>query len=125
MHNACIIASLPITSRYRCTLQRLDLHVLEISQRESNCRGSRSRPGDELPDDCKLYVGNLSHVITDTVLKQVFEPFGNVLHAVVLMDMTTNQSRGYGFVHMDNATSAANAARGMSGKVCCMHASAP
>ena len=66
-------------------------------------------------------MGNLSNVITDTVLKQVFEPFGNVLHAVVLMDMTTSQSRGYGFVHMDNATSAANAARGMSGKVCSMH----
>ena len=80
-------------------------------------RGPRARPGDELPDDCKLYVGNLSPVITDSMLKQIMEPFGNVLHAVVLMDMNTNQSRGYGFVHMDNAISAGNASKGMHGKV--------
>lgn len=31
--------------------------------------GSRSRPGDELPDDCKLYVGNLTSSVTDDTLK--------------------------------------------------------
>ena len=48
----------------------------------------------------------------------MMEPFGNVLHAVVLLDMTTGQSRGFGFVHMDNADSASAAASGMTGKVC-------
>ncbi len=48
---------------------------------------------------------------------QMMEPFGNVLHAVVLLDMTTGQSRGFGFVHMDNADSAGAAASGMTGKV--------
>jgi hypothetical protein len=66
------------------------------------------RPGDELPDDCKLYVGNLSPAVTDAVLKQLMEPFGNVLHAVVLLDMSTGQSRGFGFVHMDCAKAAAD-----------------
>ena len=51
--------------------------------------GGRSRPGDDLPDNCKLYVGNLSPAVTDTVLKSLMEPFGNVIHAVVLLDMTT------------------------------------
>ena len=46
----------------------------------------RSRPGDDLPDSCKLYVGNLSPAVTDTVLKSLMEPFGAVLHAVVLLD---------------------------------------
>ncbi|CAK0783328.1 hypothetical protein CVIRNUC_006527 [Coccomyxa viridis] len=78
--------------------------------------GPRSRPGDDLPDSCKLYVGNLSPAVTDTVLKSLMEPFGNVLHAVVLLDMTSGQSRGFGFVHMDNAESASNAAAGMNGK---------
>ena len=80
------------------------------------CRG-RGRPGDDLPDDCKLYVGNLSPVVNDSVLRQLFEPFGQVLHAVVLMDVVSNSSRGYGFVHMSNTTSAANAARGLNSKV--------
>lgn len=57
--------------------------------------GSRpARPGDELPDDCKLYVGNLPISFTDSTLKTMFEPFGNVLHAVVLMDQVTGVSRG-------------------------------
>lgn len=51
--------------------------------------GGRGRPGDDLPDNCKLYVGNLSSAVTDSVLKSLMEPFGTVLHAVVLLDMTT------------------------------------
>ncbi len=51
--------------------------------------GRQSRPGDDLPDNCKLYVGNLSPAVTDAVLKSLMEPFGNVLHAVVLLDMTS------------------------------------
>lgn len=53
--------------------------------------GRQSRPGDDLPDNCKLYVGNLSPAVTDAVLKSLMEPFGNVLHAVVLLDMTTSE----------------------------------
>ena len=79
-------------------------------------RSGKMRPGDELPDDCKLYVGNLSPNITDETLKAMMAPFGNVLHAVVLLDMVTQQSRGYGFVHMDNANSAGSAAQALSGK---------
>jgi RNA recognition motif-containing protein len=54
--------------------------------------GGRSRPGDDLPDNCKLYVGNLAPEVTDSVLKTLMQPFGNVLHAVVLLDMTTGES---------------------------------
>ena len=31
----------------------------------------RQRPGDDLPDNCKLYVGNLGAAVNDAVLKQV------------------------------------------------------
>ncbi len=55
----------------------------------------RQRPGDDLPDDCKLYVGNLSPNVTDALLQQMFEPFGRVLHAVVLTDHET----GTHYVH--------------------------
>ena len=47
---------------------------------------------------------------------QMMEPFGNVLHAVVLLDMSTGQSRGFGFVHMDNPDSANAAVTSMAGK---------
>ena len=49
-------------------------------------------------------------------LQGLLAPFGNVLHAVVIMDMNTMQSRGFGFVHMDNAQAAAAAVDGLHGK---------
>lgn len=78
--------------------------------------GSRSRPGDELPDDCKLYVGNLTSSVTDDTLKAMLAPYGNVLHAVVILDMTSGQSRGFGFVHMDSTQAAAAAAARLHGQ---------
>ncbi|KAI3434500.1 hypothetical protein D9Q98_002575 [Chlorella vulgaris] len=78
---------------------------------------TRTRPGDDLPDTCKLYVGNLSQAVDDALLRQVFEPFGVVLHAAVLHDSTTNSSRGFGFVHMGDEQSAVSAKEGMNGKL--------
>ena len=43
-------------------------------------------------------------------------PFGNVLHGVVLKDINTYESRGFGFVHMDNPVSAASAKNALDGK---------
>lgn len=34
--------------------------------------GSRMRPGDELPDDCKLYVAGLGPEVTDDMLRVSF-----------------------------------------------------
>lgn len=81
------------------------------------CRNYSQRPGEDLPDDCKLYVGNLALSMTDSLLRQTFEQFGRVTHAVVLKDIHTGQSRGYGFVHMGDTITASNAARGMHGQV--------
>jgi len=82
-------------------------------------RAPRQRPGDELPDDCKIYVGNLSPVITDDSLRKIFEPFGAILHAAVVMDPISGQTRGFGFIHMESPVIAGNAARGMHGQVPC------
>ena len=69
--------------------------------RQSLAKYGTKSPGSILAACCGRYVGNLSPGVTDAVLKQLMEPFGNVLHAVVLLDMSTGQSRGFGFVHMD------------------------
>lgn len=53
----------------------------------------RGRPGDELPDSCKLYVGSLAETVTDDRMRQEFGAYGEVLHAIVLKDMTTQQVR--------------------------------
>ena len=47
----------------------------------------RGRPGDELPDSCKLYVGSLPDSVTDDTLRNEFSKYGDLLPAIVLKDM--------------------------------------
>lgn len=53
-----------------------------------------------LPDECKLYVGNLPPAYNADMLRQLFEPHGNVVHSAVITEPGTNASRGFGFVHI-------------------------
>jgi RNA recognition motif-containing protein len=48
----------------------------------------------------KLYVGNLSHDITDKELQEIFEAHGTVHSAQVIVDRETHRSKGFGFVEM-------------------------
>ena len=50
----------------------------------------------------KLYVGNLAYGITDSDLEQMFQPFGTVQSAQVIMDRDTGRSKGFAFVEMSN-----------------------
>ena len=58
-----------------------------------------------------LYVGNLPYSITDRVLREMFEAFGTVSSATVILDKFSGQSKGFGFVEMPTADEA-NAAIG-------------
>ena len=83
----------------------------------ANAHRAIRRPGDDLPDDCKLYVGNLPHSVTDATLRSMFAKYGPLLHATVLMDLVTGTSRGFGFVHYTNTVDAKIAKDEMSGKL--------
>ena len=47
-----------------------------------------------------IYVGNLSHEVTEEDLRQAFEAFGQVESAAIIKDKFTGESRGFGFVEM-------------------------
>ncbi|PZR24357.1 MAG: RNA-binding protein [Citrobacter freundii] len=47
-----------------------------------------------------LYVSNLGFHVRDEELKQLFDPFGQVSSAKVIIDRETGRSRGFGFVEM-------------------------
>ena len=51
----------------------------------------------------KLYVGNLSYSVNDSVLKELFGAYGNVESARVISDRDSGQSKGFGFVEMSDA----------------------
>jgi RNA recognition motif-containing protein len=60
-----------------------------------------------------IYVGNLSHDVTDEDLRQEFETFGQVESATVIKDKFSGESRGFGFVEMPSKEEAAAAITGL------------
>lgn len=64
----------------------------------------------------KIFVGNLSHDVTDDDLRQAFEAFGKTESATVIKDKFTGASRGFGFVEMPSGAEAQAAIDGMNGK---------
>jgi cold-inducible RNA-binding protein len=63
-----------------------------------------------------IYVGNLSHNVTEEELRQAFEAFGKVASASIIKDKFSNQSKGFGFVEMPAKEEAEAAISGMNGK---------
>lgn len=63
----------------------------------------------------KLYVGNLPYSVNDAELRQMFEPYGQVVSASVVMDRETGRARGFGFVEMSNADEGNAAITAMNG----------
>ncbi len=56
-----------------------------------------------------IYVANLSYRIQDGDLKEIFEEYGAVNSAKVIMDRETGKSRGFAFVEMPNDAEAQEA----------------
>jgi len=51
----------------------------------------------------KLFVAKLPQHITSERLKAMFEPYGQVVDAKIIMDRETNKSKCYGFVEMSDS----------------------
>ncbi len=64
----------------------------------------------------KLYVGNLSYDVGDSELRELFEPYGKVGSAQVVMDRDKGRSKGFGFVEMDDSQEAQAAISALNGK---------
>lgn len=47
-----------------------------------------------------IYVGNLPYSLSQDDLKALFEQYGEVDTAAIIMDRQTNRSKGFGFVEM-------------------------
>jgi RNA recognition motif-containing protein len=64
----------------------------------------------------KLYVGRLSYSTTDDTLQQLFADFGTVVSAQVIKDRDSGQSKGFGFVEMENDDAAQAAISSLNDK---------
>jgi RNA recognition motif-containing protein len=64
----------------------------------------------------KLYVGGLAYSVKDSDLEAMFAEHGGVASAKVITDRDSGQSKGFGFVEMNDDTEAKTAMTEMNGK---------
>ena len=62
-----------------------------------------------------IYVGNLSHEVTEEDLQLSFEPFGQLESATIIKDKHSGASRGFGFVEMASKAEGQSAIDGLNG----------
>mgnify|MGYP001017751791 FL=1 len=62
-----------------------------------------------------IYVGNLPYSATDADLRQAFAQYGEVSKVQLISDKFTGESKGFGFVEMDNNSQADAAIKGLNG----------
>ncbi|MCF8217417.1 MAG: RNA-binding protein [Bacteroidales bacterium] len=62
-----------------------------------------------------IYVGNLDYSVDDQDLEGIFNEYGTVSSAKVIMDKFSGRSKGFGFVEMDNKEEAEKAIKDLSG----------
>jgi RNA recognition motif-containing protein len=56
-----------------------------------------------------IYISNLNSAINNENLKDLFAPFGEVKSAEVVLDVFTGESRGFGYVEMEDNAAAQKA----------------
>ncbi len=66
----------------------------------------------------KVYVGNLTYGVSQADLEQMFSAYGTVESAQIVMDRTTGQSKGFGFVEMSSDSEAQAAIGALNGQDC-------
>lgn len=64
----------------------------------------------------KLLVRNLARTTTETELHSLFEPFGSVQSCTLVMDKSTGESKGFGFIEMPRQGDAKAAMKSLNGK---------
>ena len=64
----------------------------------------------------KLYVGGFSYSVTEEQLKKMFEEYGTVVSANIITNRDTGNSRGFGFVEMEELKAGQEAIKALDGK---------
>jgi len=63
-----------------------------------------------------LFVGNMSFQTTETDLRTLFEPYGEIVRIHIVQDRETGQPRGFAFVELADDSQAAKAISNLNGK---------
>ena len=62
-----------------------------------------------------IYIGNLPYSVTDAELRETFSRFGEVSNVHLISDKFSGESKGFGFVEMDDNSQADAAIKALNG----------
>jgi RNA recognition motif-containing protein len=62
-----------------------------------------------------IFVGNLDFASTESSIRSLFEPYGNVERVNLITDRDTGRSRGFAFVEMTDSAEADRAIEALNG----------
>ena len=62
-----------------------------------------------------IFVGNLDFSATESSIRSLFEPYGNIERVNLVTDRDTGRSRGFAFVEMTDAAEADKAIAALNG----------
>ena len=62
-----------------------------------------------------MYVGNISHSVSEETLRELFEKIGPVVSTKMITDKFTGAPRGFGFVQMESKEDAQKAIAELNG----------
>lgn len=62
-----------------------------------------------------IYIGNLNYKVKESELKEVLEDYGTVSSVKLITDHTTQRSKGFAFVEMENSDDAQKAIKELNG----------
>ena len=62
-----------------------------------------------------IYVGNLDYKVNENELQELFEQYGSVDSAKIIIDKYNGRSKGFGFVTMENPDEANKAISELNG----------
>lgn len=77
---------------------------------------ARQKPKTEssaAPPNTNLYVSGVPSTFTKKDLDELFQPFGNIVESRILMDKSSGESRGIGFVRFDSQSACNRAIRSL------------
>lgn len=64
----------------------------------------------------KIYVGNMNYSTNEDQIGDLFAEYGDVVSVKIITDRYTNQSKGFGFIEMDDDSAAEAAISALDGK---------
>lgn len=62
-----------------------------------------------------IYVGNLSYRTTEDELNALFAEYGSIKNVTIIKDRETGNSKGFGFVEMEQSEAGQNAINAING----------